>query len=124
MLFNRQLIVLGYGIFINCGIIKMKIKTVTIEEIKKKVVPIFQQFGVEYAELFGSVARGEDRNDSDIDMLVSIKKPIGVYKFVGLKQELEDTFGRKVDLVSKNAINKHIKPFVEKDLIKIYGKGQ
>lgn len=96
----------------------------TIEEIKKKVAPIFRQFGVEYAELFGSFARGEDRNDSDIDMLVSIKKPMGVYKFVGLQQELENTFGRKVDLVSKNAINKHIKSFVEKDLIKIYGKGQ
>jgi predicted nucleotidyltransferase len=94
----------------------------TIEEIKNKVSPIFQQFGVEYAELFGSTARGENKENSDIDILVSITKPIGVYKFIGLQQELENIFGRKVDLVSKNAINKHIKPFVEKDLIKIYGE--
>ena len=96
----------------------------TIEEIKKKAIPVFEQYGVEYAGVFGSVARGEDTEKSDIDLLVKIKKSIGIYEFIGLKQELEEILGRKVDLVSKGAINKYIKPYIEKDLLKIYGEGQ
>ena len=96
----------------------------TIEEIKKKAIPVFKQYGVEYAGVFGSVARGEDAEKSDIDLLVEIKKPIGIYEFIGLKQELEEILGKKVDLVSRGAINKYIKPYIEKDLLKIYGEGQ
>ena len=96
----------------------------TIEEIKKKAIPVFKQYGVEYAGVFGSVARGEDNEKSDIDLLVEIKKSIGIYEFIGLQQELEKILGKKVDLVSKGAINKYIKPYIEKDLLKIYGEGQ
>jgi predicted nucleotidyltransferase len=97
----------------------------TIEEIKEKVIPIFEKYEVEYAGVFGSTARGDNREDSDIDMMVRIGKiPFGVWGFVGLQQELEDILGKKVDLVSQKAINKYIKPYIQRDLIKIYGEGQ
>ena len=96
----------------------------TIEEIKKKAIPVFKQYGVVYAGIFGSVARGEDTIKSDIDLLVEIRKSIGIYEFIGFKQELEELLGKKVDLVSKGAINKYIKPYIEKDLLKIYGEEQ
>lgn len=92
----------------------------TIEEIKSKIAPILKKYGVEYAGLFGSAAREEDTLNSDVDILVSIERPIGVYEFIGLQFDLEKVLERKVDLVSKRAINKYVKPYIEKDLISIY----
>ncbi|MEK7664138.1 MAG: nucleotidyltransferase family protein [Patescibacteria group bacterium] len=91
-----------------------------IEEIKKKVAPILKESGVEYAGVFGSAARGEDTPESDIDIIVSVKKPISVYQFIALKYKLEEILGKKVDLVSKNSINKYVKPYIEKDIVDIY----
>lgn len=71
----------------------------TIAQIKRKIMPILKRFGVSKAALFGSVARGEERKDSDIDILVDIQKDISLLEFVGLKQELEDALGHPVDLV-------------------------
>ncbi len=96
----------------------------SIEDIKEKVIPVFKQYGVEYAGVFGSTARGEDTPKSDIDMLVSIKKPIGVYEFMALQEALGKILGKKVDLVSKKAVNKYIKPYIEKDMVDIYEEGR
>ena len=91
-----------------------------LSKIKEKTLPIFIKYGVSQAAVFGSVARGEDTSDSDVDMIVSIKKKIGVYEFVALKDELENALGKKVDLVSKGTINKYIRPYIEKDIVNIY----
>lgn len=91
-----------------------------IDTIKQITIPILKQYGVERASLFGSAARGEDNPGSDIDILVSIKKPIGIFEFMGLQFALEEALKKKVDLVSERAINKYIKPFIEQDLIVIY----
>lgn len=84
----------------------------TIDEIKKKAAPILRRSGVLKAGVFGSAARGEMTVKSDIDILVDIKKDISLFDFIGIKQELEDVFGRKVDLVEygaiKPALRKHI----------------
>ena len=89
----------------------------SIEDIKKRIAPVLKHYGVDYAALFGSVAKGEDTTKSDIDILVSIKKNIGIYEFIGLQQELERVLEKKVDLVSKNSINKYVKPYIEKNMI-------
>lgn len=92
----------------------------TIEEIKTKINPILKKYGVKNAGIFGSVAREEDKSDSDIDIVVSIEKKIGIYEFITLKHELEDMLGKKVDLVSRGAVNKYIRPYIENDTISIY----
>lgn len=92
----------------------------SIKDLQNKLSPIFREHGVKHASVFGSVSRGDDREDSDVDILVDIDKPIGVYEFIGLQFDLEDALGKKVDLVSNRAVNKYIKPFIEKDLISIY----
>ncbi len=91
-----------------------------IETIKKKSIPVLKKYGIQSAAIFGSVARGEDRSDSDIDFLVKLGDPMGVYKFIGLKFDLQEVLGKNVDLVSEKSINKYIKPYIEKDLTLIY----
>jgi len=85
-----------------------------IEEIKRKILPILECYGVSRVGLFGSCVRGEMREDSDIDMLVEIEKNISLLDFAGLKIEIEDALGKKVDLVEYNTIN----PLLEERILK------
>jgi predicted nucleotidyltransferase len=61
-------------------------------------------FGVKSLALFGSAARGETRPGSDIDVLVDFERPVGLFEFVRLKLYLEKLLGRRVDLVTLDAI--------------------
>ncbi len=94
----------------------------TIEEIKAKVLPTLEQYGVEYAAVFGSVARGEDRPDSDVDFIVRLQRPVGFFKLSALETSLEQKLNRPVDLVEEEGLSRHMKPYVIKDLITVYEK--
>jgi len=89
---------------------------------KKKIIPILKRQGVTKAAFFGSVARGEAKKRSDVDILVSLEKGKTLFNFVGLKLELEDKLGKKVDLVSYGAIKPRLKNIILKDEKKIYEK--
>ncbi|OGZ08561.1 MAG: hypothetical protein A3D65_04885 [Candidatus Lloydbacteria bacterium RIFCSPHIGHO2_02_FULL_50_13] len=95
----------------------------SIAEITLKIKPVLEEYGVGYAGIFGSVARGEDLPDSDIDIMVSIEKPMGIYRFMELQGRLQSAVGRDVDLVSKNAVNKYLEPYIKEDLVTVYEKG-
>ncbi|OPY38320.1 MAG: Nucleotidyltransferase domain protein [Methanoregula sp. PtaU1.Bin051] len=74
-----------------------------------------QRFGVSKIGIFGSFARGEERPDSDIDILVAFQKGKKTFdNFMGTKFYLEDLFGRKVDLVTDAAL----KPLLRKPILK------
>jgi hypothetical protein len=85
-----------------------------INKIKQKILPILQEYGVEKVALFGSCVRGEMEEDSDIDILVEIKKDISLLDFVGLKQKIEEALGRKVDLVEYDTL----KPLLRERILK------
>jgi len=80
-----------------------------LEEIKRKALPILEKYGVSRAGIFGSVVRGEDTADSDVDILVEIERRMSLLDFAGLKIELEEALGRKVDLGEYDAIKEIIK---------------
>ena len=90
--------------------------------IKKRCEGIFAKYPeVECAYLYGSYARGEADEDSDVDILVVVK-PIGM-KFFSIAADLEDVLGKKVDLQTIEQVNDNIK-FMKrflKESIKIYG---
>ena len=71
--------------------------------------------------VFGSVARNEATKSSDIDILYQFKNTIGLFKLIGLKQDLEKKLNKKVDLVSEKYINPKLKPYILNDLNIIYG---
>jgi len=94
----------------------------TIESIKKQIVPILKRQEVIRAALFGSASRGEMKKRSDIDILVKLKMGKSLFDFVRLKIELEKKLGKKVDLVSYGAIKPRLKDIILKDEKVIYEK--
>ena len=90
-----------------------------IEDIQYRVAPILKQYGVVRSSVFGSVARGEERGDSDIDILVEFRKPIGLFRFSALRRELEGTLQKKVDLVTYRSVSPLLKKSIEQEEIEI-----
>ncbi len=84
------------------------------------IEPILREHDVEYAGVFGSRARGDNRPDSDLDLLVRFRKPVGYFTIIGLEDQLSETLGRKVDLVTEGALSPHIKDRVITDLKTVY----
>jgi predicted nucleotidyltransferase len=91
----------------------------TIEEVKRKIMPVLQRHQVKRAALFGSVVRGEMQEESDIDILVEVDKDLSLLDFIGIKQEIEDTLARRVDLVEYEAIKPIIRDAVLKEQVVI-----
>ncbi len=95
----------------------------TPQTLAKKIIPILQANNVEFAGVFGSVARGEASNKSDVDLLVRFgNRLIGLFRFVGLERELSEALNHKVDLVSEKYLHRLIKDNVARDLKVIYGQ--
>ena len=90
-----------------------------IEEIKRRVAPVLSHFQIQKAALFGSVARGEDRADSDVDVLIEMPRPYGILRFLEVKNELEDALARKVDLVEYAMLKEGIRDRALHDAIEI-----
>ena len=79
---------------------------------------LFERYGVSAVSLFGSVARGESTEESDIDLLVEFSRPIGLLRFVELKRTLEEVFGRTVDLVTPKALKPQLRDRILKEAIR------
>lgn len=92
----------------------------SVKDLQTKLAPVFRHHGVKRAAIFGSVSRGDDRKDSDVDVMVKLGKPMGLVGFVGLVNEMEEKLGRKVDLVTEGGVNKFIEPHILADLKTIY----
>ncbi|MCL5103060.1 MAG: nucleotidyltransferase family protein [Armatimonadetes bacterium] len=95
-----------------------------LEELREKVLPVLLPWGVKRVAVFGSVSRGEETPESDIDILVELKEPgqrpvIGL-KWFGLEQELSRVLGRAVDLVSAAGLSPYARESVQRDMVVIY----
>jgi len=91
----------------------------TIDQIKKKAIPILKEAGVKRSSLFGSVVRGEAGKKSDIDILVELPKNQSLFDFVDLQLKLEQVLGKKVDLVEYSTIKPRLKPYILNDQLQI-----
>jgi len=79
-----------------------------MQSVKSRVVPILQNYRVKKAAFFGSYARGEQKESSDIDILIQPPSDMGL-AFVRLKRDLQQVLGKKVDLVSYDGISPYMK---------------
>ena len=74
-----------------------------IELLKKEFPRLTSRYGVKRMGLFGSFAKGIQKEDSDIDMVIEFEKPIGL-KFIELAEYIEKLLGRKVDILTSEGI--------------------
>jgi predicted nucleotidyltransferase len=96
----------------------------TLSEIKeilrKHKKELKEKYKVKSIAIFGSYARGEQKETSDIDILIDYYEPISLLKLIELENYLSDLLGIKVDLITKNSIhNPYVKKSIEEDLIYI-----
>ncbi len=91
----------------------------------KKLQAYFSTQPVLKAWLFGSFSRGEETQDSDVDIIVALdkSKPIGL-RFFGMWTDLEELLGRKVDLVSEGTLLPFAKESAERDKILVYERSE
>ena len=90
-----------------------------LNEIKNKAVPVLKEAGVTRSSIFGSYVRGEERENSDIDMLVDFPKEKSLFDFVELQLKLEDVLNKKVDLGEYKTLKPRIKDRVLSEQIQI-----
>ena len=91
----------------------------TVDAISEAVLPILKRHGVTRAGIFGSCARGEMTADSDIDVLVEIRRDIGLLDFIRIKLEIEEALGQKVDLVEYDSVKPRLKDRILREQVQI-----
>jgi predicted nucleotidyltransferase len=89
------------------------------EELREKILPILHPY-VKQVAVFGSFVRGEQTPESDVDILVAFKEPIGLLALARLQRELGERLGRQVDLVTEGFLSRYIRPYVEKEKVILY----
>ena len=82
---------------------------------KPAVLRITREYGVRNVRIFGSFARGEQRRTSDVDLLVDLPKGMTLLELVGLKLDLEEQLGRKVDVIPADSIKRALRPYILAD---------
>ena len=94
----------------------MKTKTDIVRKLKAVKPELQETYHIRKIGIFGSYSRGDYREDSDIDILVELGAPLG-FGFVRLAQRLEEILGKKIDLVSKDAIKPRLWKYIEQDVV-------
>ena len=80
---------------------------------------LIRQFGVTQLAVFGSTARDAAGAGSDIDILVGFDGPATSDRYFGVQFYLEDLLGRPVDLVTEKALRSELRPFIEKEALRV-----
>ena len=70
----------------------------------REMIPLFKSYGIKKAALFGSVARGQNTPDSDVDLVVSFGKKYDLLDIVGLKQDLEEALQVPFDVITYESL--------------------
>jgi len=100
----------------------ISIKDYSIEDIKNIIYIVATKYGVERVVLFGSYAKGEEKKDSDIDLLIDKGEIKGLFQFVAFKRELEENLKKPVDVLTKGSLSKKILNKINKEEVVLYEK--
>lgn len=80
-----------------------------LEEIKNKIIPVLVRYDVKRAAIFGSFVRGEQKEGSDLDIVVEFEGEKSLLDLVRVKIGLEEVLGRKVDVLTYNSLHPLLK---------------
>ena len=76
---------------------------------RERLVLLCEEHKVQRLRIFGSAARGEERADSDIDLLVDFSIPVGFFELIELEEQLAEFFGRSVDLLTERGLSPYLR---------------
>lgn len=79
---------------------------------RTEILALAAKHGASNVRLFGSVVRGEDQENSDVDFLVDMQENRSLFDLIGLQQDIEKAIGRSVDVLTPNGINCHMKDLI------------
>ena len=100
----------------------MSVKKVTIEEIKAIIEPIARKYGVERVYLFGSYARGDVTENSDVDLRVDKGSLKGMFALCGLYTEFEEALQMKVDVLTTGSLDDDFLRKIQKEEVLLYAE--
>ena len=94
------------------------IRDEVLAKLDANITYIRERFGIESLGIFGSVARGEDTAESDVDVIYEFRPEYDTYDtYFDLSEYLEHLFGRFVDLVSPQYLKPRVRPYVMQEVI-------
>ena len=76
---------------------------------QEQIRALCRKYGVRSLQVFGSVARGEGKEGSDVDLLVRFSRPVSLLHLIRLERELSEVLGARVDLVTERALSPYIR---------------
>lgn len=95
----------------------------TMDDVKKiisrQMVNLHRLYGVKQLEIFGSYARGEQREDSDIDVLVEFDQPVSLLEVTGLEQYLSEKLEIRVDVVLKRSVRPELRDIILDEAVSV-----
>jgi len=94
-------------------------RSTVLEQLNARALALKERYGLRSLAVFGSIARGDDHQGSDVDILATFEGPATFDRYMGLKLELEDLLGRPVDLGTPETLRPELRARVEKDLIRV-----
>lgn len=96
------------------------------QQLPQTIAEYFSSQPVIKAWLFGSYARGEEREDSDVDIMITLDKDahVGLFKLSGMRLDLQDLIGKEVDLVTEKGLLPFARESVNNDKILVYERAQ
>lgn len=86
----------------------MAARETVLERLRAALPSLRERYAIDSLSLFGSVARGDDGPDSDVDLTVSFRETPDLWAFIDLKDDLAAIVGRRVDLVSRRALKSRV----------------
>jgi len=86
------------------------------QEQKNIILQVLAPFQPSLVGIFGSYARNEAKKESDLDILVDLKKKYSLFDLIDLQEKLSDALHCKIDLVTSKAVHPALKKYIEKDL--------
>ncbi|MCA1751159.1 MAG: nucleotidyltransferase family protein [Cryomorphaceae bacterium] len=81
------------------------------------ILDTVSEYSPKMVGIFGSYARGENTEHSDLDILIDFEPALDLLSIIGLEQELSEKLGIKVDLITARSLNPQLKAYVEKDFV-------
>ena len=92
----------------------------TVDQIRRIAAPIAASYGVKSLSLFGSYARGEATDDSDIDLLLERGSALRGWRIGGLYADLRDAFGKELDMVTTTGVEAGFLSKIRRDEVRLY----